>query len=243
MVKEIPLQNGMVALVDDEDWERCMELIWSVSYLNKGSGLQVTTRGHCGETISLRRFITNSVKNDPPIISRNGDGLDFRRGNLVGVPKGAMALRGKGHKGSSSKYKGVYWDKRRSKWVAGISNGGKLKYLGAFNNEGEAAEMYNAAAFELWGENCHLNVIGIDNTTEAHVLERVGFCRKKMVAASAFKGITFHRQSKKWRSQISFAGKQIYVGSYPTELEAAKAYDKKAIELHGDKAILNFPNE
>lgn len=35
--------------------------------------------------------------------------------------------------------------------------------------------------------------------------------------------------------------KTSYLGYFTDEVEAAKAYDKKAYELHGDKAILNFP--
>jgi hypothetical protein len=48
---------------------------------------------------------------------------------------------------------------------------------------------------------------------------------------------------KRYRAQIVADGVLYNLGSYPTEEEAARAYDRKAIELHGEYALLNFPNE
>jgi group I intron endonuclease len=45
----------------------------------------------------------------------------------------------------------------------------------------------------------------------------------------------------KYSSYITFNKKQIYLGNYNIESDAAKAYDLKAIELYGKDAILNFP--
>lgn len=36
-------------------------------------------------------------------------------------------------------------------------------------------------------------------------------------------------------------GRKVYCGSGKTAEEAARAYDRKARELYGDKAVLNFP--
>lgn len=44
-----------------------------------------------------------------------------------------------------------------------------------------------------------------------------------------------------WVVKIRNGGKQIYLGYFTDEVEAAKAYDKAAIELHGEFAHLNFP--
>lgn len=43
-----------------------------------------------------------------------------------------------------------------------------------------------------------------------------------------------------WTAQISFNNKHAYIGSFKTEEEAGRAYDKKALELHGEFANLNF---
>jgi len=46
------------------------------------------------------------------------------------------------HLKSSSKYVGVSWHKNRNKWQSYISINGKLKYLGLFTYEKEAAQAY-----------------------------------------------------------------------------------------------------
>lgn len=44
---------------------------------------------------------------------------------------------------------------------------------------------------------------------------------------------------KYFYSRIYQNGKAIYLGYHTTEYHAAKAYNRKAIELYGDKAMLN----
>lgn len=50
-------------------------------------------------------------------------------------------------------------------------------------------------------------------------------------------------KSGTFEARIKFLGKEIYIGSAKTEEAAAKMRDKKAIELLGDKAVLNFPDD
>lgn len=59
--------------------------------------------------------------------------------------------------------------------------------------------------------------------------------------SSPYKGVSFKRG--KWRAQITLDKKVIHIGTFETELEAAKAYNDKALELHGEFAKLNdLPN-
>jgi HNH endonuclease len=62
---------------------------------------------------------------------------------------------------------------------------------------------------------------------------------------SGYKGVQIRndRPSSKYRAKIDFNGKQIYIGSYPTLIEAAKAYDIEALKLYGANANLNFKKE
>ncbi len=46
-------------------------------------------------------------------------------------------------------------------------------------------------------------------------------------------------KSKRWQVFIKKHGKKIYIGTFLKLLDAIDAYDKKAIELFGDKAIIN----
>ena len=58
-----------------------------------------------------------------------------------------------------------------------------------------------------------------------------------------FKGVTYdgRRKNSPWTARIGYKGKRIYIGNYKTLEEAAMAVDKKAIELNGEFAYLNFP--
>lgn len=56
-----------------------------------------------------------------------------------------------------------------------------------------------------------------------------------------FKGIKKHR--KKFQAHIGYKNKLIYIGTFISDIEAARAYDKKALEIFGEFANINFPLE
>mgnify|MGYP001275661755 CR=1 FL=1 len=56
---------------------------------------------------------------------------------------------------------------------------------------------------------------------------------------SGFKGVSYHRQNKRWRATINKDGKQVSLGCYGTPGEAALAYNRKATELFGEFARPN----
>jgi hypothetical protein len=60
---------------------------------------------------------------------------------------------------------------------------------------------------------------------------------------SKYKGVSF--LDGKWVASISAGGKgkKIYLGFFANEKDAAKAYNKKAIELYGEFALLNKFND
>jgi len=58
--------------------------------------------------------------------------------------------------------------------------------------------------------------------------------------SSGFQGVT--KEGKRFVAQIHRMGKNSqHIGRYETKEEAAIAYDKEALALHGDFARLNFP--
>ncbi len=60
-------------------------------------------------------------------------------------------------------------------------------------------------------------------------------------ASSRYKGVSWEKRRKNWRVVIQFNNKTYHLGHFKNEIEAAKAYDERAKELHGEFACLNFP--
>jgi len=67
--------------------------------------------------------------------------------------------------------------------------------------------------------------------------------RKRSGSHSVFKGVFYSRRRRKWFAICKYKGKPHQVGYFDSEVEAARAYDRKAVELFGEFARLNFPNE
>lgn len=58
-----------------------------------------------------------------------------------------------------------------------------------------------------------------------------------------YKGVCFHINRNKWISSISVHSKRIHLGSFDTEVEAARAYDEGSRKYHGEFGYLNFTKE
>ena len=91
----------------------------------------------------------------------------------------------------------------------------------------------------------HRNHNGLDNRKS-----NLRFCtsaqnqynkRPKKGCASKYKGVVRRKNYKKWRARISFKRQRINLGDFDNEMDAAMAYDDKAVELFGEFAYLNFP--
>ena len=64
-------------------------------------------------------------------------------------------------------------------------------------------------------------------------------CRVK----SKFRGVRWHYCNRKWEARIFDGIRQVSLGYYDSQEEAAEAYDKEATRLRGSVAILNFPTK
>lgn len=237
MVKEIPLQNGMVALVDDEDYERCTEHIWSVR-TNRESKLVVSSNSAIPKTLGA--FIFQNTDEKKVVFQKNMNRqLDFTKENLTLGSLIEIASRGRG-RGGTSKYKGVYWNRGTNSWRSRFTHNGKNYEVGLFQTEDDAAKAYNDKVKEVKGDKAYINIIGENNNVEEIKVEKQNQLRRHK-GVTGFIGVACVAKSKKFQASIVHNKKRIHLGTYHTKEEAAKSYDQKAYELHGDKAILNFP--
>jgi len=62
----------------------------------------------------------------------------------------------------------------------------------------------------------------------------------RTVKTSKYKGVCHRKSYKIWRAQIVVAQKQIFLGDFSSEIEAAMAYDKAAVKYFGEFAHCNF---
>jgi hypothetical protein len=68
-----------------------------------------------------------------------------------------------------------------------------------------------------------------------------GFLTNRPNKTSKYRGVSWHKQQRKWRARVYFEGKDYYAGLFNCERKAALAYDSKAAKLGFFREALNFP--
>ena len=116
---------------------------------------------------------------------------------------------------TSSKYIGVSFIVSQNLWRATIRFNRANIIIGHFKEEIHAAVAYNIKAIELYGNKAKLNNI-LD-------WKLIDISKKK---TSQYSGVSFKKKTQKWEASVYFSGKHNYIGSYNSELEAAKAYNE-----------------
>ena len=66
--------------------------------------------------------------------------------------------------------------------------------------------------------------------------------KTKTKTRSKYKGLEWDKTQKKWKVRIQLHGRKIYLGSFNSQINAAKAYDNAAKQYHKQFASLNFPD-
>lgn len=135
------------AIVDDEDYERVSTKRW---YLHP-DGYAIRSQGR--RTVLLHREVAGLTAGDGlEVDHRDRNGLNNRRGNLR---VGTRALNAQNLRPQlsargvppTSAHRGVCWDRTRGKWRASVGLNGKVRTIGRFDDEDEAAR---AASDERW---------------------------------------------------------------------------------------------
>ena len=160
-MRQIPLTRNLVALVDDEDFERLSQFTWYAKPSGKRGNYYAYRSVGCYE--NYRKIIMHREILPPPqgyfIDHINGNGLDNQKANLrVCTMSENMHNRVK-NKNNKSGYKGVCAVKglRDRQWITQIVVGGKKIRVGYYNDLLEAAHAYDEAAYKYFGEFANVN--------------------------------------------------------------------------------------
>ena len=156
-MKEIPLTQGKIALVDDEDFEKIKAHKW-FALRAKGTNFYAARsvrKIERGTVNIIRIFMHREIMNPPDGLEtdhKDGNGLNCQKDNLRICTRQENGRNRKKWKDTVSCFKGVYWKKDRKKWGAHIKFDGKTKHVGYFKEEENAAAAYDAEAKKLFGE-------------------------------------------------------------------------------------------
>ncbi len=158
-MKIISLNQNKVALVDNEDYERLIQFSW---FYTTGYA------AHSGRNFGARKssvvFMTSEILRTNKLIDhKDHNKLNNQKHNLrICTNSQNQQNQVKTKNKTSSKYKGVCFNKRNKKWQANIRLQDCLKqknstHLGLYLEEENAARAYDDAARYYFGEFASLN--------------------------------------------------------------------------------------
>jgi hypothetical protein len=145
-VRHIPLTHGKSAVVDASDYDMLAGFKW------RAVRIRQTWYAHTYVATGAEEFMHRLIMGARPgdqIDHNNGNGLDCRRSNLRRTTN-TQNQHNRRRVRSSSGFKGV--SKRAGRWRAYITVAGKFISLGSYPTAQEAAQAYDGAAREQFGE-------------------------------------------------------------------------------------------
>lgn len=153
----ILLTKGYVAAVDAADYAELSRFLWCCSETrHKVYAVRVGP----GPSGALQRIYMHQQilgVSGPDVVNfRNGDSLDNRRHNLRPATQADIRQVGVSRRGRS-RFKGVSWHGIAGRWQVHVRARGETHYLGLYDDEVMAAQVYDDKAVELHGEFARLN--------------------------------------------------------------------------------------
>jgi hypothetical protein len=238
----IALTKGQFTIVDEADAEWIASFgRWHAHKSGRSQSyyaVRSVPRGQGSRHLFMHALIAGRKMADH--INRNG--LDNRRVNLRAA---TGAQNGANHglqSNNTSGYKGVT-SAGDGRWRASITVRGRRSSLGTFDDPVDAARAYNIAAAAAFGEYAWLNPVPAPGAGVPHLRPpRRSSQRKRSrprTNTSGYSGVHWHRRDRKWIARIRVGDRRVHLGSFDDPVEAARAYNRAALEHFGESAWLN----
>ncbi|KAG1656379.1 hypothetical protein FOA52_011004 [Chlamydomonas sp. UWO 241] len=143
----------------------------------------------------------------------------------------------------SSRFIGVTWDGSKSAWRTYLTDPRtkRQRHIGSYDSEEEAARAYDSAAVQVHGPAVKRNFPGVATSELPVVVVK----KRKQRNSSRFMGVSWHKAKSSWAVQLTDpqTKRSRHIGYVVSEEDAARAYDRAAVEAHGPGAKRNFPDE
>lgn len=239
-IKEIKLTNGMICEIDDEDYDKVKDYKWT--YNGRYAVANIKSK-----TTNMHRLIIMYYKEIPKeqIIDHiDGNGINNKKDNLrICSQSNNQMNKSKTSSKTTSKYKGVCFDRNHGKWNAclekTIHTKRKKFNLGLFESELEASIVYDINAIILFGEYAKTNH-SRDNYKDISSYEnyiKIGKPKKK---TSKYKYIYWMGNINKWAAEIQYKKVKHRIGFFKDEKEAAINVNKYIITNNLERKLLEI---
>lgn len=238
MAKQIPLgQSGLVAIVDDEDFEWINSYRWHLRgnakrNPNKMYAVhQPYSNGKKTRQVAMHRLVMG-IKDQLIVVDHiDHNGLNNQKANLRICSPAENTRNSRPSNGRSSRFKGVNFHKQTQKWCARITSDSKTIFVGLLESEEDAARHYNAAAVKYHGEFACLN-----DVDPLFPKSPIPISRGKV----AFRGVSVCPTTGKYLCNFRGAkGLQRFLGAFDCAEDAARRYNLEAHKELGSSAKLN----
>jgi hypothetical protein len=156
--RKIDLGEDHFTIVEPCDYYSIRHFKWFVH--GNGTNLYAARSALTSDLRSKLIYMHRQLMSQPASLvvdHHNCDSLDNRRANLRVVTQAVNMRNRRKRKNTSSRYIGVWFDKKRNKWTAQIRYNGHKLWLGRFDDESAAARAYDHAAVKYFGEFARLN--------------------------------------------------------------------------------------
>lgn len=156
-MREIPLTQGIIALVDDDMFDYLNQWKWC-AYRGGGNWYAMRRINGQKKSIYMARLIMDAKDNELVDHRKHyPDKVDNQRSNLRIATSSQNNHNHKKRKDNTSGYMGVTWDIRSQKWFVQKCFNGKNHYGGRFDNIIDAVRKSDEMAREFHGAFATLN--------------------------------------------------------------------------------------